>query len=179
MDPPGAPTHHLLHYTGTLDAAEFDSICSTVGWWYHSYYFDNGLSVRGDYDIGADIEDYGFPEDMGGMEVLDIGAGAGWFAHYFAECGAVTTFDARGYADYDVFGRSSYPSHEVPEAVAPDVDVFARGGAQPGSADLHERPPDRVGKDGEPIYFSPHEQCVLPDAGHTGLPHRLRERAGL
>lgn len=152
----GAPSHHLLRYTGSLDAAEFDQACATVDWWYHSYYFDNGLSVRGDYDIGADIDDYGFPEDMRGMEVLDIGTGAGWFAHYFAQRGAaVTTFDARGYADFDVFGRHYYPPHDVLEAVTPDIVTAGRDDDIDEHDALSWRPPDRRGNDGAAIYYSP------------------------
>src|SRR5690242_4243522 len=106
VDPLADPTRHRLRYTGKLAATEFHRRCSTVTWWYHSYYFDNGFSVRGDYDIGADVHNYGFPDDMSDIRVLDVGTGAGWFAHYFAQRGAeVTTFDARGYADFDVFGR--------------------------------------------------------------------------
>ena len=77
----GGRPRHRLAYTGTLERAEFDKACQEVPWWYHSYYFDNGFEVRGDYDIGADVDDYGFPADMRGMSVLDLGSGAGWFAH--------------------------------------------------------------------------------------------------
>ena len=39
------------------------------------------------------------------MSVLDIGTGSGWFATYFEQRGAqVTTIDARGYSDFDVYG---------------------------------------------------------------------------
>ena len=101
-----------------------------------SYYFDNGFTQRGDYDIGRDIRGYGFPEDMSGMSVLDIGTGAGWFATYFEQHGAtVTTVDARGYCDFDVFGRAEYP------------DVTAEKAA-----------PDRLLPDGSPIYYSPVSQ---------------------
>ena len=122
-----------LHYSGSVSAREFEARCRALSWWYHSYYFDNGLSVRGDYDIGADVADYGFPESMKGLRVLDIGTGAGWFAFYFEQLGAeVVTVDARGYCDFDVYGRPDYPSIEE-----------------------EKRPPDRLGEDGAPIYFSP------------------------
>jgi protein-L-isoaspartate O-methyltransferase len=47
------------------------------------------------------------------MRVLDIGTGAGWFAFYFEQLGAeVVTVDARGYCDFDVYGRPGYPPIE-------------------------------------------------------------------
>jgi tRNA (mo5U34)-methyltransferase len=137
--PVSAPTlqRHLLRYTGSLDRAAFDERCATLRWWYHSYYFDNGFEIRGDYDIGADVATYGFPDDMNGMSVLDIGSGAGWFSQYFHQAGArVTSVDARGYTDFDVFGRVEDPSVE---------DEIQSG----------SRKPDRYDADGRPVYYSP------------------------
>jgi 2-polyprenyl-3-methyl-5-hydroxy-6-metoxy-1,4-benzoquinol methylase len=108
-----------LRFTGSCDAAEFERLCSTHEYWYHSYYFDNGFERRGDYDIGQTIESYGFPE-LEGLDVLDIGTGSGWFATYFEQQGAnVTTVDVRGMADYDLWGRYSYDDISV-EKPAPD-----------------------------------------------------------
>jgi tRNA (mo5U34)-methyltransferase len=122
-----------LRFTGKVEPEEFHARCRELPWWYHSFYFDNGLNVRGDYDIGADVSAYGFPESMEGMRVLDIGTGAGWFAFYFEQLGAeVVTVDTRGYCDSDVFGRSLYPS-----------------------IDKENRSPDRFDEDGTPIYYSP------------------------
>jgi tRNA (mo5U34)-methyltransferase len=128
---PVRPTHQL-RYTGTLAADEFRAKCAAHEYWYHSYYFDNGLCVRGDYDIGRDVEDYCFPDDLAGMAVLDVGTGSGWFATYLEQRGAkVTTVDARGYCDFDIFGRDDYP------------DV------------TRDKPtPDRI-VNGKPVYHSP------------------------
>jgi SAM-dependent methyltransferase len=124
---------HLLRFTNDMSRTEFDDRCSEHDFWYHSYYFDNGFVREGDYDIGRDVQDYCFPEAMEGMTVLDVGTGSGWFATYFEQMGAdVTTVDARGYCDFDIFGRDSYP------------DV-----AQEKSN------PDRVLEDGRSIYYSP------------------------
>src|SRR5437879_1860889 len=101
---------HQLRFTGTCDQAEFTARCAEHDFWYHTFRFDNGFMQRGDYDIGYDVADYGFPPDMRGMSVLDVGTGSGWFATYFEQAGAeVTTVDARGYCDFDVFGRATYP----------------------------------------------------------------------
>lgn len=121
---------YRLRFTGNTTQAEFARRCAEVEHWYHSFYFDNGYEVRGDYDIGADIAAYGFPESMRGMRVLDIGTGAGWFAFFFEQLGAeVVTVDARGYEDFDVYGRFEHPPLE--------------------------RPPDRMNDDGTPVYYSP------------------------
>src|SRR5437667_9151517 len=97
---------YRLHFTGDLTDAQFKEKCAQQEPWYHSYYFDNGYEVRRDYNIGADILDYGFPNSMAGMKVLDLGTGGGWFAFYFEQLGAeVVTVDAHGYCDFDVYGR--------------------------------------------------------------------------
>lgn len=142
--------HHRLAYTGALDRFEFEQACKAVPWWYHSYYFDNGFEVRGDYDIGADVDDYGFPDDMQGMTVLDLGSGGGWFAHYFWQRGArVTAVDARGYCDFDVFGRWFNPP--VDEDTSPGGNaVYER---LPDEST--RRVPDRVDDTGRPVYDSP------------------------
>jgi SAM-dependent methyltransferase len=124
---------HRLRFTGTCDETEFRARCSEHDFWYHTFSFDNGFVQHGDYDIGLDVADYGFPTDMTGLSVLDIGTGSGWFATYFEQLGAeVTTVDARGYCDFDVFGRYAYP----------DVTT--------------EKPvPDRTLPAGLPVYYSP------------------------
>ncbi len=124
---------HRLRFTGDLTKQEFEERCKAQSFWYHSYYFDNGYEIRGDYNIGADVHDYGFPKSMAGMRVLDLGTGGGWFSLFFESLGAeVYTVDARGYCDFDVYGRHYYPQ------------VESEGKA-----------PDRVAEDGSPVYYSP------------------------
>lgn len=130
---PAAVARHCLRFTGSCSRQEFTARCQEQKGWYHSFYFDNGFVQRGDYDIGRNIDDYGFPADLNGMTVLDVGTGSGWFAVYFEQCGAqVTTVDVRGLCDYDVFGR-------------------------PGYGDLagEKKKPDRLQPDGRPVYHSP------------------------
>lgn len=126
------PAPYRLPFPSAISREEFQSATKQLEWWYHSYYFDNGFEVQGDYDIGADVAGYGFPDSMKSMNVLDIGTGAGWFAHYFESKGAsVWTVDARGYNDFDYYGRYDYP----PIASS--------------------REPDRTDEDNRPIYYSP------------------------
>ena len=74
-----------------------------------------------------------FPDDLGGLTVLDIGTGSGWFATWFEQQGArVTTVDVRGYCDFDVFGRDRNP---------PVTEEKAS--------------PDRILEDGRAVYYSP------------------------
>src|SRR5271169_3139318 len=125
------PVGHRLHYTGTLSSEQFDAACQRQYHWYHSYYFDNGFEIRGHYNVGPDIDSYGFPHDLEGKTVPDIGTGSGWFAHYLHQRGAiVTATDARGLSDFDMFGRYRYPAFSS-----------------------ERREPDRHDEHGGPVYF--------------------------
>jgi SAM-dependent methyltransferase len=138
--------HPKLQFTGTCDLTEFQARCKEHDFWYHSYYFDNGFEQRGDYDIAQNVDDYHLP-DLNGKSVLDIGTGSGWFATYFEQQGAkVTTVDARGYCDFDCFGRDHYP----------DITT--------------EKPrPDRYSPEGQPIYYSPVSKGFWIMKGILGL----------
>jgi len=106
-------TGRELRFTGTCSPKRFAEATKSLDW-YHSFSFDNGLQIAGDYDIGADIEDYGFPLDLTGARVLDVGAASGWISFYFEQLGAeVTAFDARSVAELDEFG--SYDRRPWPE----------------------------------------------------------------
>lgn len=80
---------------------------------YHSFSFNDGTHIEGDYDIAKNIHEYPFPKSLKGLKVLDVGCGGGWYSVYFALQGAeVTAFDARGLCDMDVVGRTKYPPVE-------------------------------------------------------------------
>jgi SAM-dependent methyltransferase len=95
-----------LEFTGTCGRHEFDAAVDGVTYWYHSFYFANGYEVRGDYDIGLNIHEYGFPDDLAGKRVLDVGAASGWFSFYLEQRGAqVTSFDLSSETQIDCYGR--------------------------------------------------------------------------
>ncbi len=58
---------YRLKFTGDCDEATFKAVCAKHDFWYHSYYFDNGFKLRGDYNIGENVKEYGFPDDMIGV----------------------------------------------------------------------------------------------------------------
>lgn len=70
---PGAP-HHLDRY-----------------FWYHTINLGNGLITPGQYDYRETIRDFGFPDDLSGKSVLDIGSATGFFAFEFEKRGADVT----------------------------------------------------------------------------------------
>jgi hypothetical protein len=43
-------------------------------YWYHTVELGNGLVTPGDYDFRDQINSFGFPEDLRGKRVLDIGS---------------------------------------------------------------------------------------------------------
>ena len=71
--------------------------------WYHTIDLGNGLITPGDYDYRGGIEALGFPEDMTGMHVLDVGSATGYFAFEFVKRGAtVTSVELPSIADWDM-----------------------------------------------------------------------------
>jgi SAM-dependent methyltransferase len=130
----GAPLlgRHRLHFLAEMVAQEFDSRCRENPWWSHSFYFDNGFYVRGDYDMGHGLAAYGFPESLEGLRVLDVGTASGWFAFYFEQQGAeVVALDTGGPVDLDIHGRGAAPA-----------------------IDCKDRAPDRTDEDGAPVFHS-------------------------
>jgi hypothetical protein len=100
----------VLRFTGNATGDEFDAAVAGVTHWYHSFAFDNGYRVRGDYNIAANVDEYGFG-NVAGLEVLDIGAASGWFTFYLEQQGAtVTTFDLTSPEQLDTFGRYQPPT---------------------------------------------------------------------
>lgn len=57
-------------------------------YWYHTIDLGDGLVTPGMYDYSSTIESFGFPADMRGMNVLDVGSATGFFAFEFERRGA-------------------------------------------------------------------------------------------
>jgi tRNA (mo5U34)-methyltransferase len=56
--------------------------------WYHTIDLGNGLVTPGTYDHRPYLAAYGFPADMTGMKVLDVGRASGFFSFEFERRGA-------------------------------------------------------------------------------------------
>jgi SAM-dependent methyltransferase len=118
----------LLRFTGTADRAEFERAVAATTVWYHRFGFGNGFEVRGDYDVARDVRDYGFPEDLSGLSVLDIGPASGWFSLWFEQRGAeVTAVDVAEYHQLDLYGRAEHsPEPSDPDRTLVDRPPFGR-----------------------------------------------------
>ncbi len=80
-------------YQKQLDA--FRARCAGTGpvglehyYWYHAVDLGNDLVTPGDYDFRAQIDSFGFPADLTGKRVLDVGSATGYFAFEFERRGA-------------------------------------------------------------------------------------------
>ena len=74
-------------------------------YWYHCVELSPGVVTDGDYDMAPLWSRYGFPEDMTGMNVLDVGRGSGFFAFAFEDLGAnVVATEIGSLADWDWVG---------------------------------------------------------------------------
>lgn len=76
-------------------SADFNARVSTLGlpdvsrfYWYHTIELGSGLITPGLYDYRSTVNAFGFPEDMSGMHVLDVGSATGFFAFEFERRGA-------------------------------------------------------------------------------------------
>ena len=57
-------------------------------YWYHAVDLGDGLVTPGTHDYRRSLDAFGFPEDMRGMSVLDVGSATGFFAFEFEKRGA-------------------------------------------------------------------------------------------
>ncbi len=57
-------------------------------YWYHTVALPHGLITPGLYDFRHSLPAFGFPDDMRGSRVLDIGSATGFFAFEFEKRGA-------------------------------------------------------------------------------------------
>jgi tRNA (mo5U34)-methyltransferase len=71
--------------------------------WYHTIDLGNGLVTPGEYDYRSVVSMFPLPEDMSGMNVLDVGSATGFFAFEFERRGAtVVSVDLPSLESWDV-----------------------------------------------------------------------------
>jgi len=100
-------------------------------YWYHCVELAPGVLTDGDYDLAPIWPAYGFPEDMSGMNVLDVGRGSGYFAFEFEGRGAkVVATDIGSLDDWDWVGgdeaRISQLAQKTREADQGEQGTFRR-----------------------------------------------------
>jgi tRNA (mo5U34)-methyltransferase len=94
-------------------------------YWYHCVELAQGVVTDGDYDLTPIWRAYGFPEDMSGMDVLDVGRGSGYFAFEFERRGAnVVATEIESLEDWDWVGGD-----EARESSKESVNKSPVGGA--------------------------------------------------
>lgn len=72
-------------------------------YWYHTVDLGNGLVTPGDYDFRDQIGAFGFPDDLRGKRVLDVGSATGYFAFEFERRGAeVVSVELPSMAEWDM-----------------------------------------------------------------------------
>jgi tRNA (mo5U34)-methyltransferase len=89
---------------------DFNAKASKLGYgdlsnyyWYHTIDLGNGLITPGNYDYRSTLPLFKFPEDMSGMDVLDVGSATGFFSFEFEKRGAsVTSVELPSIADWDM-----------------------------------------------------------------------------
>jgi SAM-dependent methyltransferase len=75
-------------------------------YWYHTIDLGGGLVTPGDYDYRAALAAFHFPDDMSGMDVLDVGSATGFFAFEFERRGArAVSLELPSLADWDMLSR--------------------------------------------------------------------------
>jgi len=73
--------------------------------WYHCIDLGHGIITDGDYDMAPYLQLYGFPADLRGNRVLDVGRASGFFSFEFERRGAdVTATDIASVLDWDFVG---------------------------------------------------------------------------
>jgi SAM-dependent methyltransferase len=95
-------------------------------YWYHTIDLGGGLLTPGDYDFRHCWSSFGFPEDLTGLDVLDVGSATGFFALEFEKRGArVVSVELPSLADWDIIASErprvirdlmAFQSAQSPEA---------------------------------------------------------------
>jgi tRNA (mo5U34)-methyltransferase len=111
--------------------AEFAKRSGLADWsrylWYHTIDLGNGLVTPGQYDYRDTVEQFGFPDDMRGMTVLDVGSATGYFAFEFEKRGArVVSVELPSLRDLDRF-----PGQDVEQSLRKIERMMPGGESSP------------------------------------------------
>ena len=93
-------------------------------YWYHTIDLGHGLVTPGMYDYRETIASFGFPADMCGMTVLDVGSATGFFAFEFERRGArVVSVELPSLRDLDRFPGQDVDSslRKIERMIFPDT----------------------------------------------------------
>lgn len=119
--------------------------------WYHTVDLGDGVVTKGIYDHRPYLERYGFPTDLRGKTVLDVGAASGYFSFEFERRGgAVTATDLSRWMDHD-FAPDYEPdlTPEAAESYLRDPFLFARSRLRSGvdrkEINIYDLSPETVG----------------------------------
>src|SRR5436190_1824180 len=121
--------------------------------WYHRIELADGIFPPGQYDLAPILANYGLPDDMRGMTVLDIGPAHGFFAFEFERRGAiVTTAELPNWSEHDVspiLQQEFDKLGDAPEAYHRGAFGFAidarRSGVNRLFCNIYDLTPERVG----------------------------------
>ena len=94
-------------------------------YWYHTVDLGGGLITPGLYDYRDKLDCFGFPSDMAGKTVLDVGPATGFFAFEFERRGArVTTAELPSLLDLDRFPGQDVENslRKIERMIYPDGD---------------------------------------------------------
>ena len=114
-----------------LTREEIERRVGSVESWYHCIELGEGVVTPGAYDMRPFVGDYGIPEDLAGLDVLDVGASNGFFSFLLAARGArVLASELPGFASHDLPGwwRARRLAEIGPEALERIDHHEVRGG---------------------------------------------------
>jgi SAM-dependent methyltransferase len=121
--------------------AAFRTRCAELGhtgvehyYWYHTVDLGDGLVTPGSYDYRPQLANFGFPEDMTGMRVLDVGSATGYFAFEFERRGAeVVSVELPSLGDWDIISSErEYIVRQLMTALHADSPEQAHDRCLPG-----------------------------------------------
>jgi tRNA (mo5U34)-methyltransferase len=125
-------------------------------YWYHSIDLGSGVVSNGDYQMSEYLHHYGFPEDMRGMHVLDVGRASGYFAFEFERRGAeVTATELPSMADWDFVGGEAAKAAHIEEIAQDEYHIrgafkyaheIRKSRVKPVDANVYDLSPSMFGR---------------------------------